>query len=609
MAVINKDLLSLKDIADFCNTSSTSVSNWRTRDKDHERFPLPYQEISGTPLWKPDDIIEFLKIKFGDDFDVIATGNMTKKTIAVTGRPKGGKSFFSSRMVKDKTGFMRLFCGNASDKTACPIYIKISDYTTTESFVFHSDFNSIYSEDQDEDILKVKARVSALVNSNFQQSDIDKMHEIEDTIWMMREIEKRFENRRDSDTYIDTYQKPSEFTARILRKYKLGSIEIIDTPGVAGKVDASRIAKSDIYFFLLKSDNSDEAETIKSIVDSLKADIATSKAAFLYKKEGYFITEKKYDEARTSVREDMKAYNDLFADLRKNIISTELDLCDPAEHCIVFPTMDAEDMTLAEEQFLKDIGEKLDEAFQTDTDEIYDKKYHEVIEQYGQTAKDFAIKVLSDIPKHDIGNGDKVFSTEDVVAGHHDRVMTGDNYMFHSDLRMAYKKESNLLEQYFSQFKIEDYKESWQQVIIKYLYRKLSSSVRTDRGLGIGIHPWEEKPARTMLVEESIFADSILAAISGVESNMRNIPYRNALRSNNIESATWNCVACTDDNEALLKLDLVKDSLLNVKVSSRQEMVLCRYVGGLRKVAEYEVIKKMGYSDSETKGIVKALSF
>ena len=39
---------------------------------------------------------------------------------------------------------------------------------------------------------------------------------------------------------------------------------------------------------------------------------------------------------------------------------------------------------------------------------------------------------------------------------------------------------------------------------------------------------------------------------------------------------------------------------MKIKVSSRQEMVLCRYVGGLRKVAEYMVLMKLGFSKEES---------
>lgn len=47
-----------------------------------------------------------------------------------------------------------------------------------------------------------------------------------------------------------------------------------------------------MYIFLVKPDNSDEAQTLKKIVMQIKADVATSKVAFLYKKEGLFLQRK-----------------------------------------------------------------------------------------------------------------------------------------------------------------------------------------------------------------------------------------------------------------------------------------------------------------------------
>ena len=97
---------------------------------------------------------------------------------------------------------------------------------------------------------------------------------------------------------------------------------------------------------MIKPDNRDEAQTIKKIVTQVKADVATSKVAFLYKKEGFFFTQKKYDDARISVKNDMSAFSELFSDLKGSIIATELDILDPAAHCILFPTMDEEDISL-----------------------------------------------------------------------------------------------------------------------------------------------------------------------------------------------------------------------------------------------------------------------
>lgn len=607
MGIIVDDILSLKDVATLCGTSSSNVSNWRARDA---KFPLPFQETAAGPLWKSGDIVEYMNKKVEGEYDVIAVGNLKKKTVAITGRAKGGKSFFSSRMVKDKTGFVKLFSSNSNDKTACPVYVNISEYCQYETFVFHSDFNSKYkAEDEDGDVQEVRKRVSLLVDQILYQEDVEKMREIEETVWMMKEVEKRYKGREQTNTYIETHQRPSEFATRLLRKCKLGTLEIIDTPGVSGRVDASRIAKSDIYFFLLKSDNSDEAQTIRSIVAELKADIATRKAVFLYKKEGFLLTQKKYDEARKSVKRDMKVYNELFKDLQGGIISTDLDICDPAGHCIVFPTMDVDEMTFPEEEFLKDIGQKMEEAFLPDTEDRYDQQYQNIVDQKPDAVKNFVLEMMRGIPKHEVGTSDKQYTTDDVLAGKHDRVMTNDGYRFHTDLKIAYQEEANLLNDFFTKFKVGDYSEEWQQIVIKYLYRKLTNSIRSDRGLGVGIHPWEEKPARTMLVEESIFADKVLDAVSDADKGSLNILYRKVLQNNNITSATWNCVGCTDDIEALKKLSIIRNDLLGVKVSNRKEMVLCRYVGGLRKVAEYKILLKTGIPEDKAMELVHSLPF
>ena len=108
-------------------TSNSNVSNWRTRDLN---FPDPFTETSAGPIWKAEDIVTYLQKKFDDGYDVISTGNMSSKRMAIIGRARGGKSFFNSRFVSDRTGFVNLFCGNSDDKTACPIYIKVSEYIT-----------------------------------------------------------------------------------------------------------------------------------------------------------------------------------------------------------------------------------------------------------------------------------------------------------------------------------------------------------------------------------------------------------------------------------------------------------------------------------------------
>ena len=111
------------------------------------------------------------------------------------------------------------------------------------------------------------------------------------------------------------------------------------------------------------------------------------------------------------------------------------------------------------------------------------------------------------------------------------------------------------------------------------------------------------------IVEESLVADKILSMVLSVDDWKRNIPYREALKSINITSATWNCVGCTSDDDAFNKLIIIRESLLKVSVTSRKEMVLCRYVGGLRKLAQWKILKLMGYNDTESMELIKKLPF
>lgn len=58
--VIDKELLALSDVANICGTSNSNVSNWRKRDNS---FPVPFAETSAGPIWKSEDIVEYLHQK------------------------------------------------------------------------------------------------------------------------------------------------------------------------------------------------------------------------------------------------------------------------------------------------------------------------------------------------------------------------------------------------------------------------------------------------------------------------------------------------------------------------------------------------------------------
>lgn len=598
---INKEVLTLSDIVDICNSD---VSNWIESDTS---FPKPLKKTPAGSIWKTEDIIDYL-YKKEDSSTVISKANLKTKTIAIIGRARSGKSFLGSRFVMDKVGFVKLFCGNSNDKTVCPIHIKISESILLESFSFHTNFNSIYSDSDSETIALLREKIKNLMKGSYSQEDIYQMNEIEEVIRKIREIENDYQNRKKVSIYIDTYQKPSLFCKELLRECGLGSIQIIDTPGVSGNVEPERIVKSDMYIFLVKPDNSDEAQTLKKIVMQIKADVATSKVAFLYKKEGLFFTKEKYEEAQNTVKNDMIAFSDLFSDLKGSIIATELDVLNPSSHCILFPTM-GEEVSPPEELFLQAMREKLIEAFLPEDTDKEDKEFQNIILEKEDSAKKLVIDIMNNITPHDLKDGTNNYGLEDIIAENHNRVMTKDHYRLHSDLDAAYHREIKLLDEYFSKFKPDDYKDEWQQKIIKYIYKRLTQSVRQDRGLGVGTHPWEEHPARTMLVEESILADKILVGINPEEKWMMNEPYKKAFKDNNITSSTWNYVGCVNDIDAIIKLEIIKNHLSQIEVYTRQDLVLCRYIGGLRQIAQYKILKLMGKEDTVAMDILREMPF
>jgi len=606
--IIEKELLSLKDAAEVCGVKPNTFANWRDRDP---KFPLPYMEVGSGPVWKAEDIVTYMNGKYKElMYDMIAINNLSSKKIALMGRARVGKSFIISRFVEDRKSYVLLFCGNSKDKTACPINVRISEQVAVESYVFHSNFNSLYSGEKKEDseLQDLNTRLGKLLNRPHAMSDVEAMKEIESIIKEIREFEKKYDTIQNSDTYIDVYQKPSEYAKKLLRECKLGSIEFTDTPGVSGKVAASKIAKSDIYIFVLRPDNEDEADTLLKVVDAIKADVATSKVLYVYKIEGIYSSKEEYNEAREEVKNDISAFTSIFDELRGSIISTDLALLNPEEHCIAFPTMNKEKPSFQEDEFMADfMGAMIDAFKESDTTE-QDKKLLEIINEYGVEAKDLINGILKGIPSHVIGESEE-YTVENIQTGNHDRVKTKDNFRIAGDLFEAYRRESELLHGYFTTFKVEDYPFEWQQYVIKYIYNRITYSTRTDRGLGKGGHPFEERPARTMLVEESLFADKVLASLKDLDSFSRNVPYRKVFIDNNISSATWNYVGCSDDAEAELKLRLIRECLINKKVSSRRELVLCRYVGGLRLVAEYKIMELMGEKDADIIMALKKMPF
>lgn len=605
-----KSIIGVAEIAEALNVNKNVVSNWISRDS---KFPNPYVKNAAGPLWRAEDIAEYARIR---GYEMVALPETQGKTgkIAVLGRARLGKSFFISILAKNRKEYVMVFCSNGKDKTVCPIQNIFIDAEFKEYFEFHSDFNSIYeSESENEELQELKKEVSSVLRKQyyFESDDVkNKIKEVEGIVRKIREMEDRYPGRKDSDTYISVYLRPSNFLKDIMREASLRRLEVMDTPGVSGKVVATKLTKADLYILILKPDNSEEAQTLKGIVNELKPYTISSKVIFMFKKEATIQTKTKYEQRCMEAKESMSEFEDLFSELKGLIINTDSEILNLAENTVMFPTMDEEEVTLSEELFLEELCDRFKAAFKEDEAEQQEKKrFQEVINHHGRTAVDYVLNLLKGIPKHKFGNGDEEYTLERFRNEKHDRVMTSDNYRIHKNLSKAYEKEVKLLDDYFSTFTADNVPDKWKQDVIRYIYRVISKSIRQDRGIGIGAHPWEESPARTMLVEESVNAETVYDYVEGEEENKVTLTYRKALQDSEITSNSWSYVGVNRDEENMKKLEIIRDTLCNIRVSDREEFIHCRHVGGLRKMAEYHILRETGLDEKKCKSILAELPF
>lgn len=608
--VFDKSIVGVAEIAEVLNVNKNVVSNWISRDS---KFPIPYTKNAAGPLWWAGEIAEYASTR---GYEVVALPGTQGKTgkIAVLGRARLGKSFFISILAKNRQEYVTVFCSNGKDKTVCPIQNIFIDAEFKEYFEFHSDFNSIYeAEEENEELNELKEAVSSILKKQYYFDGDDasgEIRKIEGIVRRMREMEGRYPGRKGSDTYISVYLQPCNFLKGIMREASLRRLEVMDTPGVSGKVVATKLSKADLYILILRPDNGEEAQTLKGIVEELKPYTASSKVIFMFKKEAVIQTKTKYEQRRMEAKRSMSEFEGLFSELKGLIINTDSEILNLAENTVMFPTMDEEESTLSEELFLEELRDRFRAAFiEGEAEQQEKRRFQEVVSKHGKDAADYVLNLLKGIPKHGLGSGGEEYTLERFRSEEHDRVMTSDNYRIHKNLSDAYEKEVKLLDAYFSRFTVDNISDEWKQDVIQYIYRVISKSVRQDRGIGIGAHPWEENPARTMLVEESVNAETVYDYVEGEEEKKVTFAYKTALQDAGVLSNSWPYVGVSRDEENMKKLEIIKDTLCGIRVSDREELILCRHVGGLRKMAEFHILKEAGYGDKECRSILAELPF
>lgn len=152
-------------------------------------------------------------------------------------------------------------------------------------------------------------------------------------------------------------------------------------------------------------------------------------------------------------QKNMAEFEHLFSGLKGAVINTDSEILNLAENTVMFPTMDAEELTLSEELFLKELDGRFKAAFKTEEAEQQEKeRFQKVIRLHGGNAVDDILNLLKAIPKHTLGDGDEEYTLDKFKNEGRYRVMTGDHYRIYNDLSRAYEKEVKLLDDYFSRF-------------------------------------------------------------------------------------------------------------------------------------------------------------
>ncbi|OPH52187.1 hypothetical protein BC351_33175 [Paenibacillus ferrarius] len=612
------ELVGLKEAATKLKLSPTALSNLRNRDKS---FPLPCETPKSGPIWRAEDIFKY-GLRTGrlteDEFYIPAMWGPSK-TIAIVGRAKVGKSFIVS-MFADKTiHYRNAFSSGGGDKTACSVKnVFIDTNDDFMSFVefhssFHTDFKDVHDyEDLCSDAEFMNGTQVSLENTEKLPRFIENIERLVRRILEAEEqYKKQFPDKKakKSQNTIEVYCKPSDFCRTIMQQASLKRLEVIDTPGVSGNVEFVKISKADLYVFLLNDANTDEAKTLEKIVEEIKPYIATSNACFLYRSSSGFITTKeKFEKEQKKVEKNMQQFEDLFVHLRGSIISRAMDVLYPAKTCICFPPMDPEDLSPPEELFREKFTDKIIRAFSGDTEKLLREEFDKVLNGNRDETFEYVKQILGNIPSHD-HCAKPISYLPNFIKENHDRVKSNDNRRIVNNVAAGYRTEKHFLYKYFQDFTQEKCPEIWQQHTIRYLYHMLSQGVTRDCGLGIGIYHTEDSPALTMIAAESVLAEQVLNEIFNNPEKSRSGNYRNALRNNGITSKTWEKVFCSDNSLMTKKLQLIVSCLNHIPTVSLYELVFCRYIGGLRKITEYSILREFFQTDSDCENFVASLNF
>lgn len=576
-------IMGVKEAAAYLGVSSQAFSNLRNRYK--EDFPAPCAELTATPIFDKLDIERWAEAHnrtFKSENNVANLG--VCKTIAFCGRPKVGKSFLVSLFFDDPFTYRAGCSQSGDDFTQCAVQHYVSPEIKEPCAIFHNKRKDDHGTDAD-GMDGIQCPVN---DEKFPQF----IKEIVDYLRSKRKAKEDISK----DVYIEVYMCPSPMAREIMKMCNVKTLIITDTPGVSNNYSLVPIEKADLVVLVASDSNRTEAEeSYGELVEKLAPLIATSKMCFMYRMGSACDDDEEYQAIQNAAKGAMHSFEDLFSKLCTSIIESSMEVLQPAKTVIGIPAMKPSKKSEAENLFVKHITKKITELLTKENisvtevaNEIQNAnvRKNELISFVKSLVAAWSFEALDK-------EVDKEYTLDTFKSEKHDRVMSGDNYRLLYSVNEARRMQLQNLYQKFKEYNEQNCPEMWKQMLVKYVYGRLSSSVKADMGVSIGMHQLEAYPPVTMFAIESILAKDVLEEVIVPDDGdyQKVNKFISVLRRYNVTSYSWGYVGLNMQNlPAQKKLYLINQCRLNeIKVENVTQMVWSRYTLGLQKAAEFFV--------------------
>lgn len=535
-------------------------------------------------------------------------------TMMIRGIGRTGKSLLSCHLSKERDLLLSHMVGRGDRKTICTVIYRVTRSNQQTQLRFSTDISNLWRWSDEasisEELAEIKKEYSLLESRPFipiTDPEIDQWFEqVEQVAKLIENYSK--ENNQHFNTFIRVDTEASNSALRIMDKVNTSILTAIDTAGADGEAEVGEIvgySTPDINLLVFGDRPGQELLTCYQLISqNCKESIASAPVLFLYNGQDYDLSNfDNYEEIQESTKKTMKALDTYLDSFRKgSVAGTSISFFSPSDHSVSYLNLSTREgkERVEDKEFFKNLGDAIYDHLPEVTKDNLEDEIEDALREEGialDEAGKFVDEILSSIPSH-VWTGCKNVSDVFYSDNTHFRTYSSDYGRISRAISRAKQVEFTRLYNYFvgseeapSALNALEYPEKWKQLIISYIYFVLSSEVNMDYGIGIGGHQWEYQPPRTMLAEESLFAEDILKKVSDSHGTEGASAYIEVLaQEHGIESRSWERVNIQHTTEADLKLRLIAESERN-PVNNLDEAILDTYVRGLLMTAEYKVME------------------